>query len=96
MICKIDGCQKEQYCKGLCYNHYHSWYMGYILNDGKPFKSSRVSSTGVKGVYRNTANDCFTVEIRQNGERRYIGSFKTVELAANAKQKEELRVCSKC
>ena len=91
MICKIDGCKTKQYCKGLCYNHYHAWYIGRILNDGKPFKSSKVSHTGVRGVYRNAANNCYTAEVRKNGERRYIGSYKTIELAAKAKHKEEFR-----
>lgn len=54
-------------------------------------KAHKDSSTGIKGIYFNKANNNYRAQIRYNGKTISLGSFKTPEeasLAYNIKAKE--------
>lgn len=54
-------------------------------------KAHKDSSTGIKGIYFNKANNNYRAQIRYNGKTISLGSFKTPEeasLAYNSKAKE--------
>ena len=47
-------------------------------------KAHKDSSTGVKGVFFNKANNNYRAQIRYKGQKLSLGSFKTVEEASEA------------
>ena len=54
--------------------------------------SGRKSATGLKGVYYNKVNDSYMAIIQHEGERMYLGSFKTKTEAHVAYQTEAAKL----
>lgn len=42
------------------------------------------NSTGVKGVYWHSKNQCYVASIKPNGRNIYLGSFRELDAAAKA------------
>lgn len=55
-------------------------------------KAHKDSGTGVKGVYYNKANQNYRAQIRYSGRTISLGSFKTLEEAAEAYNKKALEI----
>ncbi len=58
-------------------------------NRGTP----RHNSTGVKGVYRNTAAGKYGAVFVSEGHRHYLGHFETIEEAAAAVRTKRAAIC---
>lgn len=58
-------------------------------------KSHKDSTTGIKGVYFNKANNNYRAQIRYDGKTKSLGSFKTVEEAALAYEARAIEIHNK-
>ena len=60
--------------------------------DSSKIKKSKRYTTGVTGVWFNKQRNNYVAEIKLNGMKSYLGNFKTLEDAKNARLEAERKI----
>jgi AP2 domain len=68
------------YCKENCRWATHAEQ----LSNRRKYQSSQKNTSGVLGVYWKSSHNKFVARVTENGKRRYVGFFDSLELAAEA------------